>query len=70
MTGSDALTLKHVGRRFGDNVVLDRIDLQVPAGQFVALLGHSGCGKSTLLRSQRCGPSFIRRPAAPRCGPA
>ena len=28
---------------------LDRIDLEVPPGEFVALLGPSGCGKSTLL---------------------
>jgi sulfonate transport system ATP-binding protein len=31
--------------------VLDRIDLEIPDGQFVALLGHSGSGKSTLLRA-------------------
>ena len=37
-------------KRFGDALVLDRLDLRVPAGTLLALLGPSGSGKSTALR--------------------
>jgi ABC-2 type transport system ATP-binding protein len=37
-------------RSFGSQVVLDGIDLDVPAGTIVGLIGPSGCGKTTLMR--------------------
>jgi spermidine/putrescine transport system ATP-binding protein len=44
------IEFRGVGKRFGDVVAAEALDLQVRAGEFLSFLGPSGCGKTTSLR--------------------
>jgi len=44
------VVFQNVGKRYGDNQVLENINLQVAAGEVLAVCGPSGSGKSTLIR--------------------
>ena len=51
MSESDTIIrVEEVTKRYGKVTAVDRVTLEIPRGEFFALLGPSGCGKTTLLR--------------------
>ena len=44
------IELKNVWKEYGEQVVLERINLRVEPGEFCTIVGASGCGKTTFLR--------------------
>ncbi len=44
------IDLKHITKKYDDNLVLDDINMYIRRNEFLTLLGPSGCGKTTLLR--------------------
>lgn len=50
VNGGIGVRMEGAGKRFGTRQVLQDVNLNVAAGQFLSVVGRSGCGKSTLLR--------------------
>ena len=47
---SEEIIIKHALKKYGDNVIIPDLSLDIKEGEFFTLLGPSGCGKTTLLR--------------------
>ena len=50
MTDNKLINLVNITKSYGDNIVLDELNLYIRENEFLTLLGPSGCGKTTTLR--------------------
>lgn len=49
-TLSVSISIRHAVKKYGENVIIPDLSLEIREGEFFTLLGPSGCGKTTLLR--------------------
>ncbi len=47
----ETLTANSLTLGYGEKVIIDELDIEIPKGKVTVLIGSNGCGKSTLLRS-------------------
>ncbi|MFC4766606.1 ABC transporter ATP-binding protein [Effusibacillus consociatus] len=47
----DALETKELTLSYGDQIIIDQLNLLIPKGKITVFIGSNGCGKSTLLRA-------------------
>ena len=45
-----AVSIRDVWKEYGNQTVLERINIEIPAHSFCSIVGASGCGKTTFLR--------------------
>ena len=50
MSDQNLVELRDLRKSFGDNLVLDNVDLSVARGEVIVIAGPSGSGKSTMVR--------------------